>query len=105
IIQQTLKHAEVADPKAFASEITGELSEIRTRGFAISTGVRPAGFVSVGMPIISNLGYAVAGIGTYLASSELDTDGGMAVVTQIKAACARISHYLGYEAEVSPLVS
>ena len=27
------------------------------------------------------------------------------LVTQIKAACARISHYLGYESEVTPLVS
>jgi DNA-binding IclR family transcriptional regulator len=105
IMQQTLKHEDVADAKAFAVEMTAELNEIRSRGFAMATGVRPEGFVSIGMPIISNTGYAVAGIGTYLASTELDTDGGMSVVTQIKAACARISHYLGYESEVTPLVS
>ena len=104
IVQQTLKHESVTDPKAFAAEITAELNEIRSRGFAMSTGVRPEGFVSVGMPIISNTGYAAAAIGTYLAAAELDTDGGMSVITQIKAACSRISHYLGYETEVSPLV-
>lgn len=105
ILQETMKRAEVGDPKAFALEMTAELSEIRARGFALSTAVRPEGFVSVGMPIISNTGYAVAGIGTFLAATELDTDGGMAVVAHIKAACARISHYLGYEDEVTPLVS
>src|SRR5205814_9190953 len=30
IVQQTLKHDEVADPKAFAAEITVELNEVRT---------------------------------------------------------------------------
>jgi DNA-binding IclR family transcriptional regulator len=56
------------------------------------------------MPIIGNSGSAVAGIGTYLASGELDADSGMSAVMQIKAACARISHYLGYETEVTPLM-
>src|SRR5689334_22100869 len=41
ILQQTLKHPEVIDPRTFASEMTAELNEIRSKGYAISTGVRP----------------------------------------------------------------
>jgi DNA-binding IclR family transcriptional regulator len=104
IVQQTLKLDDIADAKAFGSEITAELSEIRNRGFAMSTGIRPEGFVGVAAPIISNTGFAVAAIGTYILSTELDTDAGMSVIAQIKAACARISHYLGHEAEATPLV-
>ena len=105
LMQQALKHEAVKDTPTFAADIAAELNEVRERGFAIATGVRPEGFVGVGMPIIGNTGYAVAAIGTFLPVTELDTDGGMSVVTQIKAACARISHYLGYESEVTPLVS
>jgi len=105
IVQQTLRHPDIKDPKAFATDIAAELSEIRARGFGIAIGVRPAGFVGIGMPIIGNSGFPVASIGTFLAASELDMDGGMSIVTQIKTACSRISHYLGYEAEVTPLVS
>src|SRR3954470_2807164 len=66
LIQATLKHPEVKDARAFASDIAVELTELRARGFGLATGVRPEGFVGVGMPIIGNTGYAVAAIGTLL---------------------------------------
>jgi DNA-binding IclR family transcriptional regulator len=104
LVQDTAKLQPANLRKTFVAGLTAELGEVRERGYAISTGVRPEGFVSIGMPIIGNSGSAVAGMGTYLASGELDADSGMSAVMQIKAACARISHYLGYETEVTPLM-
>jgi IclR family transcriptional regulator, acetate operon repressor len=106
VIEETVRRTKATDlPANFAAEIGGELEEVRTRGFAVTTGVRPEGFLSIGMPILGHSGHPVAAIGTYMGVSELDTDAGMGVISQMKATCARISHYLGFEAEITPLVS
>ena len=106
ILDQTLKRPEAKNlGPGFTKELMAELDEARERGFAVTTGIRPEGFVSIGLPILAHSGFAVAAIGTFMSVSELNSLGGTAVITQMKSACARISHYLGYETEVTPLVS
>ena len=106
VIERTLKRKDLKDMAPhFLDELTAELAGVRERGFAVTTGVRPEGFLSLGMPILGHSGFAVAAIGTFMPVAELDTDAGMNVVAQMKATCSRVSHYLGYETETAALVS
>lgn len=103
IIERTAKRKDV--PAQDTQELMAELEEIRRRGFATTVGVRPEGFLSLAVPILGHSGYAVAGVGTFLAMSDMETDAGLALIAQMKAAMSRVSHYLGYETEIAALVS
>jgi IclR family KDG regulon transcriptional repressor len=85
--------------------IAEELEEVRRRGFASTVGIRPEGFISVGIPVIGQSGFATAAIGSYMPISDLDTEAGAARIGIIKATASRVSHYLGYETEIEALVS
>ena len=103
IVDRTAKRKDIADfdPKAMEAD----LQEIRQKGFAVTAGVRPEGLLSLGVPILGHAGYAMAAIGSFIPTADLETQVGMTVVSQIKAAASRVSHYLGYETEVQALVS
>lgn len=102
-LDRTAKRKDIADfdPKAMEAE----LQDIRQKGFAVTAGVRPEGLLSLGVPILGHAGYALAAIGSFIPTADLETEVGMTVVSQIKAAASRVSHYLGYETEVHALVS
>jgi DNA-binding IclR family transcriptional regulator len=85
--------------------LAAELEQARERGFALQVGIRPEGLQSIGVPVIGQTGYAVAAIGSVIAISELESPEGQSVVAQMKATASRISHYLGYEADVALAVS
>jgi len=103
ILDRTARRKDIPDfdPKT----IETELEEVRKRGFAVTIGLRPEGLLSLGVPILGHAGYALAAIGSFMPVADLDTEVGMTVVSQIKAAASRVSHYLGYETEVHALVS
>jgi DNA-binding IclR family transcriptional regulator len=87
------------------SELLDELQLIRDRGFATTVGVRPEGYVSIGVPVIGHSGFATAAIGSYLPETDLESEKGAAYVSAIKATASRVSHYLGYETETDRLLS
>lgn len=89
------------DPRA----LSAELDEIRSRGYAVTQGMRPEGFVSLGVPILGQAGYATAAVGTFMREAELDSETGNEIIAQLKATASRVSHYLGYETETTALVS
>ena len=103
IMERTFKRKNIPpqDPVALAQE----LDDVRERGFATTSGVRPEGFVSVGVPVLGHAGYALAAVGTFTSVAELESVTGAAMVAQMKAAASRVSHYLGYETEITALVS
>ena len=88
-----------------ASEMMDELQQIRQRGFASTLGIRPEGYVSVGVPVIGQSGFATAAIGSFMPISDLESEEGGARIGLIKATASRVSHYLGYETEIEALVS
>jgi DNA-binding IclR family transcriptional regulator len=103
ILERTSKRKDL--PPYDREALTAELEEIRQRGFAVTVGIRPEGLMSLGVPILSHSGYAVAAVGTFLPTADLETEAGGAVIAQMKAAMSRVSHYLGYETETAALVS
>lgn len=103
IMDRTSKRKDATNFDVRAME--AELQSVRRRGFGVTEGVRPEGFVSVGVPVLGHSGYAVAAIGTFMPSSDLETEMGSSVIAQIQTAASRVSHYLGYETEVGALVS
>ena len=82
-----------------------ELQLIRDRGFSTMTGVRPEGFISVGVPVIGQSGFATAAIGSFMPLGDLESEKGALHVAKMKAAASRVSHYLGYETETDQLLS
>jgi DNA-binding IclR family transcriptional regulator len=86
-------------------ELLAELQQIRARGFATTVGVRPEGYVSVGVPVLGHSGYATAAVGSFMPIADLETEEGAARVALMKATASRVSHYLGYETEIDALVS
>jgi DNA-binding IclR family transcriptional regulator len=61
--------------------------------------------VSVGVPVLGQAGFAVAAIGTFMPAPDLEGESGRSLVAQMRSTAARISHYLGFEAEVATAVS
>jgi DNA-binding IclR family transcriptional regulator len=103
VMERTAKRKDVQDWDA--GEMLDELQLIRDRGFATTLGVRPEGYVSVGVPVIGQNGFATAAIGTYMPVSDLESEAGAARVAIVKATASRVSHYLGYETEADQLLS
>ncbi|HLF76998.1 MAG TPA: IclR family transcriptional regulator [Dehalococcoidia bacterium] len=103
IVERTTKRKDA--PPLDREALAAELEEIRQRGYAVTVGIRPEGFMSLGVPILGHSGYAVAAIGTFITTSDMETEAGNAAVAQMKAATSRVSHYLGYETETAALVS
>ena len=87
------------------AELLDELRLIHDRGFATTLGVRPEGYISVGVPVIGQSGFATAAIGSFMPLADLESENGARHVTAIKATAARVSHYLGYETETDQLLS
>jgi DNA-binding IclR family transcriptional regulator len=85
-------------------ELARELGRIRERGYATNAGVRPEGIVSIGVPVIGQAAYAVAGIGTFMPVSELESQEGASIVSQMMSTASRISHYLGYETQIAAAI-
>jgi IclR family pca regulon transcriptional regulator len=102
IVERTYKRKD--PPEQTPAELNQELDEVRARGYGITIGMRPEGFASVGVPLLGHAGYAVAAIGTFMSMAELESDTGVAVLSQLKATVSRVSHYLGYETEIAALV-
>jgi DNA-binding IclR family transcriptional regulator len=88
-----------------AAEMLDELKLIKDRGFATMLGVRPEGFVSIGVPVIGQNGFATAAIGSFMPQGDLESEKGAVHVAKMKAAASRVSHYLGYETETDQLLS
>jgi DNA-binding IclR family transcriptional regulator len=102
ILERTFKRAD--PPEQSRAELEAELEEVRRRGYAVTVGMRPEGFASVGVPLLGHSGFAVAAIGTFLPLVELESEAGASVLSQLKATVSRVSHYLGYETETAALV-
>jgi DNA-binding IclR family transcriptional regulator len=102
IVERTYKRKDA--PEQTPAELNEELEEVRRLGYATTTGMRPEGFSSVGLPLLGQSGYAAGAIGTYMSTAELDSESGAAILAQLKAAASRVSHYLGYETEIAALV-
>ena len=103
VMDRTGKRKDVANWEP--AQLMDELREIQARGFATTVGVRPEGYISVGVPVIGQSGYATAAIGSFMPLSDLESEGGASRVGLIKAAASRVSHYLGYETEIEGLVN
>jgi DNA-binding IclR family transcriptional regulator len=103
VLDRTARRKDVRDFDT--AERLDELQTIHDRGFATTLGVRPEGFVSIGVPVIGQSGYATAAIGSYMPLGDLESEKGAAHVSAMKAAASRVSHYLGYETETDQLLS
>jgi IclR family transcriptional regulator, KDG regulon repressor len=103
ILDRTAKRKEGAALDSAA--LSEEFAEIKERGFAVNAGMRPEGLVSLGVPILGHSGYAIAAVGTFMPTADLEGEEGARVVGQMKATASRISHYLGYETEIASAVS
>jgi DNA-binding IclR family transcriptional regulator len=95
-----LKNAPAFD----AAQLTADLELVRRQGYATITGMRPEGVISLAVPLLGQSGYAVAAVGTFIRATELETDVGAEIISQLKSAASRVSHYLGYETETAALV-
>jgi DNA-binding IclR family transcriptional regulator len=103
ILERTLKRKDVAVPEL--ATLTATIEDVRRKGYATTSGVRPEGILSLGVPVLGHSGYAVAAMGSFIPAADLETDTGSTIIAQIQAAASRVSHYLGYETEVGALVS
>jgi DNA-binding IclR family transcriptional regulator len=103
VMDRTARRKDVLEWDAGA--MLDELQLIRDRGFATMVGVRPEGFVSVGVPVIGQSGFATAAIGSFMPVGDLESERGAAHVSTMKATASRVSHYLGYETETDQLLS
>jgi DNA-binding IclR family transcriptional regulator len=103
VMDRTTRRKDVEDWDA--AEMLDELQLIRDRGFATMTGVRPEGFISIGVPVIGQSGFATAAIGSFMPLGDLESERGASHVSTMKAAASRVSHYLGYETETDRLLS
>jgi DNA-binding IclR family transcriptional regulator len=103
IMDRTARRKDVTDWDA--AELLDELRLIRDRGFATTVGVRPEGYVSVGVPVIGQTGFATASIGSFMPVTDLESEEGANRVAMMKATASRVSHYLGYETEADQLLS
>jgi len=103
VMDRTARRKDVLDWDT--GSMLDEMQLIRDRGFATTLGIRPEGFISVGVPVIGQSGYATAAIGSFMPIGDLESERGATHVSKIKAAAARVSHYLGYETETDQLLS
>jgi DNA-binding IclR family transcriptional regulator len=102
ILDRTAKLIEPDKPTT--EELTIELDRARENGYAVNSGMRPEGVISIGVPIIGHSAYAVAAIGTFVDLSELESEEGDAMIVQMKSTASRVSHYLGYESEIASAI-
>ena len=78
-----------------------ELDEVSELGYAKASDVHPPGIIGVVVPILDQSGFAVAAIGSFLPTPELDGEEGTLLISKLSGAAGLISHYLGYEGEVA----
>ncbi len=95
ILERTYKLKNVTPPPL--PDLEAELSEIRTRGYAIAENVWPAGQIGIVAPILDSSGYAVAAVGTVMEADELEQPAGRNLITQLQATAVRVAHYLGMD--------
>ena len=85
--------------------LKAELEDVREQGYAVSRDVRPEGLIGIGVPLLGQAGFAVAAVGTFIPALDLEDSTGATLIGQMKSAVNRVSHYLGYEAQVAAVVS
>jgi DNA-binding IclR family transcriptional regulator len=81
--------------------LESELAEVREQGYAISPVVSRTGSRGIVVPVKDRTGYAVAAIGTVLPPTGLEDEARDRLICQVMACAATVSHYLGYEEQVS----
>jgi DNA-binding IclR family transcriptional regulator len=96
--------ARLKEPRPSTEELLDDIEFVKEHGYATNAGIRPEGIVSIGVPVIGHSTYAVGAIGTFMAADEVESDEGVAVISQMKSTASRISHYLGYESEIASAI-